>query len=139
MKVFQHKRIGGLRITRSALRHYSLYRRAALGGSATMQDLEDFHVYESTGTLTDGINTFSDFSKKNAFANGKWIWCLTQDQIIKSIIDGDACKAEFMSNFALRKMFGYAPFEWRFSASDWFTTKIVESMSNSHPFLPYTK
>lgn len=89
------KYLDGLRVSRTALRHYALYRRHSLIRSkCTMDSLVQFHRYESTGELPQGV-TLSDYRKHNGFANGKWALKVTEEQICKDIENGDFCKAEF--------------------------------------------
>lgn len=141
MKLFKHLKLGGYRVSRQALRHYSLYRRASIGNLPYgLKELTDFHIYESSGKLPDGIEKFTAFSHTNAYANGKWIMRLTQDAITEDILKGDFCKAEFMNSCDLDKLYTFGPPEcnfkftykhkFKYTANGWFTGKLVRSMTN---------
>jgi hypothetical protein len=96
MKPFNHLRIlGGIKAKRRALRHYAMYRSNAMGGKRDIDALTEFHLYESLGKFPSSINSFTDFSKSNAYANGKWVMKLTVDMIISDLKDGLFCKEEF--------------------------------------------
>lgn len=135
MKIFSHKRLNGYKISRDALRHYALYRRVSIGNlPAGLNELTDFHVFESTGKLPDLIESFGQFSQQNAYANGKWIMRLTQDSIFDDIINGNASKAEFMNSSEIQKQFSKVKLSkhiFKYSATGWFTAKLVNSMCNS--------
>lgn len=89
------KYLDDLRVSRTALRHYALYRRHSLIKNAcTKEQLIHFHKYESTGKLPEGVS-INDYRKQNGFANGKWALKVTEESICNDIQSGDFCKAEF--------------------------------------------
>ena len=98
MKIFAHARLGGLRVSRNALRHYALYRRCALlrdDAYFTLEKIEEFHVYEATGVLPFGKTT-QDYRKANGYANGKWVLQgPTQEAQLADLASGLFCKADF--------------------------------------------
>jgi hypothetical protein len=103
MKSFKHlKLLGGLRATRKTLRTYSVYRAycsvPVLRKTAlTLDHLVDFHIYESIGKFPDGINTYTEFTKSNGYAYGKWQADLVQDMILEDLKLGYFCKADFFN------------------------------------------
>lgn len=140
MKLFTHKKLCGYRISRQALRHYSLYRRASIGDLPYgLKELSDFHIYESVGKLPVGIETFTAFSHTNAYANGKWIMRLTQDAIAEDITNGNFCKADFMNSCDLDRIFNTNEFvfkhKFKYNVNGWFTGKLVQSMPISQSTL----
>jgi hypothetical protein len=138
MKSFKHLyKLGNLRVSRKALRHYALYRASRLGGAIDLVAMTEFHRYESTGKLPDDCRFFTQFSMRNGFANGKWALKITQDQIIEDIKSGNACKADFYSVEKLCDIFEYypPPGGWevppfwmaRYSRSSWFWDKALDT------------
>jgi hypothetical protein len=103
VKSFQHLRfLGGLKTSRKTLRAYSIYRSycsvPSLRETAlTMECLINFHVYESLGKFPDGIKTFTEFTKSNGYAYGKWQAALVQDMILEDLRLGYFCKADFFN------------------------------------------
>lgn len=138
MKIFLSKRLGDYKVTKNALRHYSLYRRCSIGGTSSFTDLVNFHIYESIGELPEGVVNFTAFSKTNAFANGKWIMRLTQDQIYEDICSGNFVRAEFINSTDLEKEFK-CKLPFRFTSSGWFTKKLVQSFVGQYTFFPHSK
>lgn len=119
MKPFKHLyKLGKLRASRRALRHYALYRVSRLGGNVDEQALIDFHLYETTGQLPEACKNFTQFS----MTNGKWALKIAQDQIIEDIQAGNACKAEF---YPSRKYY---------SKSSWFWVKALNTITASSGF-----
>lgn len=91
-----------------------------------MQSLAEFHTYESLGKLPVGVNSFTEFSKINGFANGKWVLKLTQDQIIEDISAGLFTKSEFYSKSKMEKLFPFSDFSaHRYQISSWFWDKCL--------------
>jgi len=89
------KKLGRLNVTRSALRHYALYRRhSLLTGSCDAVHLEAFHMFESTGQLPEGQSA-AEYRRSNGWANGKWALKVTSETIDEDIRAGHFCKAEF--------------------------------------------
>lgn len=133
MKSFKHlKLLGEYRCSRKALRHYALYRSCGIGDSS-LNALISFHVYESSGKLPDGINSFTEFSKTNRYAHGKWILKLTHDQIIQDIKAGNVTKSEFYTSEKLTEIFGFNV-EVPYQHSNWFWSNSLDTIPASTLF-----
>ena len=96
-----------MKLKRRTLRVYAYYRRHSLiprwcMAAFDLHALQAFHVYESTGVLPKQCKTFTDFSKSNGYANGKWVAKLTHDMIKEDLQEGLITKWELVSYGACR-------------------------------------
>lgn len=127
-KIIKH--LGGYRVTRRALRHYSYYRDCSwLDDKKTLMDLVHFHVYESTGELPDSIRSYTDFTSSNGFAHGKWQARLVQDMILEDLSKGNVCKAEFMNSHHHREVFDELPNYFAYKKGNWFVYNYIKNVS----------
>ena len=130
MKSFSHlKRLNDLKVSRKALRHYALYRSIGKHLDVSLSALKEFHSYEALGVLPISSNGFTDFSKSNGYAYGKWILKLTQDTIIKDLTEGNVVKAEFMNSSHIFKNFGFYPAVFQYKRSNWFWYNCIKNIT----------
>ena len=106
---------------RKTLRVFNLYKRFCKGVNLPLNQeaLQDFYLYESKGILPKSIHNFTEFTKTNGFAYGKWQAKLTVEMIQEDVRKGLFSKAEFANTSHLKSI--GLPVDWfQFDRNNWF-------------------